>query len=102
MKPSQAKPREGGRQACSWTHELLSEMLRVLRSTVSSITRALQGSGLIRQGRGVITVTDRAGLGVTFCECYSTVRRTFERLLPYTDRDATPADPRLNVTLALQ
>jgi CRP-like cAMP-binding protein len=77
------------------THEFLSEMLGVQRSTVSSITRALQGSGFIKQGRGVIRVTDRDGLEATSCECYGTVRRSFERLLPYTYTDATPADPRL-------
>ena len=78
------------------THEFLSEMLGVQRSTVSSITRALQGSGFIRQGRGVITVTDRSGLEDASCECYGTVRRSFERLLPYTYTDAIPADRRLS------
>ena len=68
------------------THEFLAEMLGVQRSTVSGITGALQEAGLIRQGRGVITVTDRAGLEQTSCECYGTVRRSFERLLPYTYR----------------
>jgi hypothetical protein len=29
-------------------------------------------------------VTDRAGLEETSCECYDTIRRTFERLLPRT------------------
>ncbi len=66
------------------THEFLADMLGVQRSTVSSITRALQEAGLIRQGRGVITVMDRAGLERASCECYGTVRRSFERLLPYT------------------
>jgi Mn-dependent DtxR family transcriptional regulator len=64
------------------THELLAEMLGVQRSTVSSITRSLQISGLIRQGRGVITITDRAGLEETACECYDLIRESFERLLP--------------------
>ncbi|MBD2749127.1 Crp/Fnr family transcriptional regulator [Microvirga sp. BT688] len=64
------------------TREFLANMLGVQRSTVSSITRALQEAGFIRQGRGVITVTDRAGLEGAFCECYGTVRRSFERLLP--------------------
>ena len=64
------------------THELLAEMLGVQRSTVSSITRSLQISGLIRQGRGVITITDRAGLEETACECYDLIRECFERLLP--------------------
>jgi CRP-like cAMP-binding protein len=64
------------------THELLAEMLGVQRSTVSSITRSIQISGLIRQGRGVITITDRAGLEETACECYDLIRESFERLLP--------------------
>ncbi|QRM35697.1 Crp/Fnr family transcriptional regulator [Microvirga sp. VF16] len=66
------------------THEFLADMLGVQRSTVSSITRSLQEAGLIRQGRGVITVIDRAGLERASCECYGTVRRSFERLLPHT------------------
>ena len=44
------------------THEFLADMLGVQRSTVSGITRALQEAGLIRQGRGVITVMDRMAL----------------------------------------
>jgi CRP-like cAMP-binding protein len=66
------------------THESLGEMLGVQRSTVSTVTRALQEAGLIRQRRGMITVTDRAGLEAESCECYGTVRRSFERLLPHT------------------
>jgi CRP-like cAMP-binding protein len=66
------------------THEFLAEMLGVQRSTVSLVTRTLQTAGLISQSRGVITVTDRAGLEETTCECYGTIRRTFERLLPGT------------------
>lgn len=72
------------------THEFLADMLGVQRSTVSSITRALQGAGLIRQGRGVITITERAGLEAASCECYGIVRHSFERLLPHTyARDET-------------
>jgi CRP-like cAMP-binding protein len=66
------------------THEFLAEMLGVQRSTVSLVTRTLQTAGLISQSRGVIAVTDRAGLEETACECYGTIRRTFERLLPGT------------------
>lgn len=66
------------------THEFLADMLGVQRSTVSTVTRALQNAGLIKQGRGHITVTDRAGLEAATCECYGTVRRRFERLLPHT------------------
>ena len=74
------------------THEFLADMLGVQRSTVSSITRALQEAGFIRQGRGVITVLDRTGLERASCECYGTVRRSFERLLPYTYRNTSTAD----------
>jgi CRP-like cAMP-binding protein len=66
------------------THEFLAEMLGVQRSTVSLVTRSLQTAGLIVQSRGVITVTDRAGLEETACESYRTIRRSFERLLPNT------------------
>ncbi|MCG7392692.1 Crp/Fnr family transcriptional regulator [Microvirga sp. ACRRW] len=66
------------------THETLAEMLGVQRSTVSSVTRALQIAGLIHQGRGAITITDRAGLEEMSCECYRKIRKSFERLLPAT------------------
>jgi CRP-like cAMP-binding protein len=66
------------------THEFLAECLGVQRSTVSLITRSLQTAGLIRQGRGTITVTDRAGLEEAACECYGKIRSRFERLLPKT------------------
>jgi CRP-like cAMP-binding protein len=66
------------------THEFLAEMLGVQRTTVSKVTAALQEAGLIRQGRGTITVTDGARLEEASCECYGTVRRSFERLLPHT------------------
>lgn len=64
------------------THEVLAEMLGVQRSTVSSVTRMLQTAGLINQGRGFITVTDRDGLEAASCECYKIIRNNFERLLP--------------------
>jgi hypothetical protein len=66
------------------THEFLAEMLGVQRSTVSLVARTFQTAGLITQGRGFITITDRAGLEEVACECYGTIRRSFERLLPRT------------------
>ncbi|WP_046866271.1 Crp/Fnr family transcriptional regulator [Microvirga massiliensis] len=66
------------------THEFLAECLHVQRSTVSLITRDLQVAGLIRQGRGAISVINRAGLEEAACECYGKIRRTFDRLLPKT------------------
>jgi CRP-like cAMP-binding protein len=66
----------------SLTHEFLAEMLGVQRSTVSVVTRTLQTAGLIRQGRGSITVTDRAGLEETVCECYGRIQRIRQRVMP--------------------
>ncbi|WP_262266238.1 MULTISPECIES: Crp/Fnr family transcriptional regulator [Microvirga] len=76
------------------THEFLADMLGVQRSTVSSITRSLQEAGFIKQGRGVITVTDRTGLEGASCECYGTVRNSFERLLPHTYGNTSTNDLR--------
>ncbi len=66
------------------TQEFLAEMLGVQRSTVSDVARAIQDKGLIRLGRGIITVTDRPGLEAASCECYEIIRQKFEQLLPNT------------------
>jgi DNA-binding GntR family transcriptional regulator len=67
------------------THEFLAEMLGVQRSTVSTILRGLQTSGLIEQQRGGIAVVDRAGLEQAACECYRKIRFRFDKLLPTTN-----------------
>jgi CRP-like cAMP-binding protein len=68
------------------THEFLAEMLGVQRSTVTVVTRTLQDEGLIRQGRGTITIINRPGLEAAACECYRVIRRKYEELLPRTFR----------------
>ncbi|PVE23650.1 Crp/Fnr family transcriptional regulator [Microvirga sp. KLBC 81] len=73
-----------GRDTLLLTHEVLAEMLGVQRSTVSVVTRTLQGAGLIQQSRGSITVIDRAGLEEAACECYGRIRQLYQRLLPGT------------------
>lgn len=64
------------------TQEFLADMLGVQRTTVTAVAGALQTKGLIRYRRGVVDILDRPGLEATACECYDTVRRTYERLLP--------------------
>jgi CRP-like cAMP-binding protein len=62
------------------THEFLSEMLGVQRSTVTLLARELQDLGLIHYRRGRIEIIDRARLEEGACECYATARRTIDRV----------------------
>jgi len=63
------------------TQEFLALMLCVYRPSVSVVASTLQQAGMIRYGRGHITVLDRAALEATACDCYGVVNRRFERLL---------------------
>ena len=64
------------------TQELIANMLGVRRSGVTEAALKLQDAGLIRYSHGHIEVLDRPGLEVRVCECYSVVKREFDRLLP--------------------
>jgi CRP-like cAMP-binding protein len=64
------------------TQELIANMLGVRRSGVTEAALKLQDAGLIRYSHGHIEVLDRAGLEQRVCECYSVVKREFDRLLP--------------------
>ena len=55
------------------THELISRMLAVRRTTVTGV--ALKFQALVRYPRGRIAVLDRSGLERAACECYRTIRR---------------------------
>ncbi|MGE0117304.1 MAG: Crp/Fnr family transcriptional regulator [Dongiaceae bacterium] len=73
-----------GKDHFALTQEFLAEMLGVHRSTVTVTAQMLQQRGAIRYRRGVVSILDRRELENTACECYRTVRRAFERLLPLT------------------
>lgn len=64
------------------TQQMIANMLGVRREGVTEAAGKLQEAGLIRQRRGHITVLDRHGLEDRACECYSMIRREFDRLLP--------------------
>jgi CRP-like cAMP-binding protein len=64
------------------TQELIANMLGVRREGVTEAALKLQKLGLIRYARGHITVLDRPGLESRVCECYSVVKKEYDRLLP--------------------
>ena len=61
---------------------LIANTLGVRREGVTAAAKTLQKLGLIRYARGRIVVLDRAGLQARSCECYSVVKREYDRLLP--------------------
>ena len=70
----------------SMTQELIANMLGVRREGVTEAAGKLQDAGLIRYGRGRITVLNRPSLEARCCECYQVVKTEFDRLLPYVVR----------------
>jgi CRP-like cAMP-binding protein len=63
------------------THELLSQMLGVRRSSVTELASKLQAANLISYSRGKVTITDRDGLERTACECYKAITQTSASIL---------------------
>jgi CRP-like cAMP-binding protein len=64
------------------TQELIANMLGVRREGVTEAAGNLQALGLIQYSRGRITVIDRPGLEARVCECYTVVKKEYDRLLP--------------------
>jgi CRP-like cAMP-binding protein len=63
------------------THDLLSQMLGVRRSSVSEIAGKLQADGLISYRRGKVFIDDRDGLERNACECYEAIKTGAASLL---------------------
>lgn len=62
------------------TQAFIAQILGVRRAGVNAAASILQKAGYIRYSRGVITITDRAGLESAVCECYAIVAREYARL----------------------
>lgn len=65
------------------TQESIARMLGVRREGITEAAGKLQRAGIVRYSRGHITVLDRPRLEAMACECYETVRRELERLMPW-------------------
>ncbi|MFE1599889.1 Crp/Fnr family transcriptional regulator [Methylobacterium sp. ID0610] len=63
------------------THEFLSIMLGVQRTSVTLATQVLEGEGMIRAQRGRITVLDRVALERMAGDSYGVAEREYERLI---------------------
>lgn len=64
------------------THEFLSQMLAVRRTTVTLVARSLQDAGAIEYRRGKIRIVDRRKLEKRACECYKVVSQQIDIHMP--------------------
>jgi len=69
------------------THEYLAMMIGSRRSGVSLALGALRQAGYIDYMQGAITITDRAGLLRTSCQCYVVARKLFSKLGSHREAD---------------
>lgn len=63
------------------TQDRIARMLGVRREGVTVGALRLQRAGLIRYGRGRITILDRTGLEHRSCECYAVLRDAYRELV---------------------
>lgn len=63
------------------TQEFLAIMLGIRRESVGIAIKTLEKYKCIDSRRGLLSITDRPVLEKASCECYSIVRREFDRLL---------------------
>ena len=63
------------------TQQALAGMLGVQRTTINAVIQALEEEGLIASGRGVVRVTDRAGLRRRACGCHDALERHFAAVI---------------------
>ena len=63
------------------THEFMSMMLAVRRSSVTVTLHALEGTGAIRSARGAILILDRGRLEEFAGESYGEAEREYQRLI---------------------
>src|SRR6185436_5863980 len=75
-----------GRSELRVTHELIGVAHGLRREAVTLVALRLQARGLIRCGRGRITLLERAALEAATCECYAALRQDLEAMA----RDIAP------------
>ena len=63
------------------TQEAMAQMIGARRNSVSLVANTLQQANFIHYSRGHIEIVNLEGLIKTSCECYSTVKAQYTRLL---------------------
>jgi CRP-like cAMP-binding protein len=63
------------------TQDFLAQMLAVRRTTVTVTAGALERQGLVKAGRGHITITNRGGLEKMACSCHAVLRDNIDAIL---------------------
>lgn len=63
------------------TQDFLAGMLGMRRTTVTLLAQELQKRGMVRYGRGRITIVDRRALEACACECYQAIKALAPRML---------------------
>ena len=71
----------GENEELQLTQEFLATTLGVHRPSVSLVAGTMRRAGLIRYGRGHISVLDREGLEAAACDCYQAVKTRTDKLL---------------------
>ena len=61
-----------------FTQEFLADILGVRRQSIAVVEATMERAGLIKAGRGKVTITDREGLETISCECYKRVRDEYD------------------------
>jgi CRP-like cAMP-binding protein len=74
-----------GSNIIPFTHEFLSRMLGVRRSTVSQIASQFQDAKIIETHRGQIKLLKRDELEKRACVCYEIIRQHVDRIVPSTE-----------------
>lgn len=74
------------------TQERTASLLGVRREGVTVGALRLQKAGIIRNGRGLISVLDRAGLEAHSCECHRVIRNAHDQLKNDAQKQAPPLE----------
>jgi Mn-dependent DtxR family transcriptional regulator len=63
------------------TQQTAAQVMGVRRMSITPIAKKLKDEGLIRYGRGSITILDRKALEAASCECYVRIAHVYDALL---------------------